>query len=138
MIPDSQRIVADFLRENGIRAAVKPPSSTKTSWVMVTEIAAPQMPGSPADAIVTFIMQLDCYAGEDVRGEIHGAPEANDLCRTVRDLLQALPQEEIADADVSAVRVTNQFPQRDEDYKPARDRWILDIAMTARSLEPAS
>lgn len=138
MIPDIQRVVGDFLRENGYRAVSRPPSNTKTAWILITEIATPQAANSSADEIVTSLVQLDCYAGEDVVGETHGTPEASGLCRAVRALLQTLPDQELDDAQVSAVRVTNQLQQRDTDFKVARDRWILDVSITARALEPAS
>lgn len=139
MIPDIQRVVADFLRDHGYRAVTKPPSSTQAAWVRVHEIAAPQAGGSTVDEIVTFEVQIDCYAGADAPNETHGQPEANDAARSVRELLlQQLVDDTTNGAQVSAVRISNQFPMADEAFKPARDRWILQASITARSLESGS
>ena len=106
VIPYAQKIVSDYLREHddvGGRVVSTPPDGDKrgTSWVMVTQLAAPQDPTSRHDHLVEFYFQIDCYAGAT-----GGLPEALTLGGDVRAAIVAMPDRRHDDAVVTATQIT--------------------------------
>lgn len=127
MIPDCEKIVSDYLRDSlGKRVVGKPPSSTVDAWIQVTQLAAIQ--NDPADHLVEFYLQFDCYAGAT-----GGQPEANLLARTVREFLIALNGTQ-ADAVISVVRIAGDVRLPDTSFDPARDRRILSAHAWAHTV----
>jgi hypothetical protein len=116
MVPDTERIVSDYLRTHAditalsTRIVGKTPDNKSTSWVRVTELSAPQV--NQPDHLIEAMIQFDCYAGAT-----GGQPEANTLARTVRAVLGTLPN--------AGVRILGGPRGVDTDLEPARDYKIL-------------
>lgn len=128
MIADIEKIVAGYLRdapELGSRVVGKTPSDLTDSWVRLTVINAPQDARSQADHLITFNLQLDCYAGSS-----GGQPEASLLARTVRELLIAIPGT-YEETVVSGARITSMARIPDTGLEPARERFILTATVWA-------
>lgn len=130
MIPYGQKLISDYLRGHaaiaalGSRVVSKVPESTGTAWIQVTQIAADDE-AEPIDHLIGFHMQLDCYAGAD-----GGLPEADLLARTVRAALHDMAGTH-AEGVVSGVRILGHSRVPDTDFKPARERLVLDVQMFA-------
>lgn len=125
MVPDAEKIVSDYLRENPAVAAIvgrrvvgKTPSSISEPWVRLTQIDDPSVDGHRSDHLIAFNLQLDCYAGAE-----GGQPEATNLSRAVREALRVMPSASL-DAVVTGVDAHHGFRSPDADYEPARERVI--------------
>jgi hypothetical protein len=135
MIPDSERIVSDFLREHPavaatgarIRGAHPDGKDMSKPWIRIVQLDATKDPRSRVEHLITFLMQLDCYAGDDTRGPSHpgGQPEANTIARTVRAALTDDLPGLRGDAVVSGVWITGDGRLPDTDLEPARERRVL-------------
>lgn len=141
-IPDGDRIVADHLRDaEGLRVVSTSPTDKTESWVRLNLINAVSVGPSRADHLFNFFMQADCYAGEDVAGEVHGLPEARALAKVVRAALVAMPDLDFDDAVVTAVPprqcMSRHLPDTDG-FEPARERYIVEAQVYMHSKEPGS
>lgn len=132
-----EKIVSDYLRTVdeiealGARVVGKPPSSTTSPWVMVTQIGDRNVTGTErVEHLERFLFQFDCYAGADkangVAREPSGQPEANLLRRTVRAALRAMRDAQLDDAVVPRVEIVgdSRVPDPDVD-EGARERFVL-------------
>jgi hypothetical protein len=135
--PRMQKLVADYLRAVepvadiiGRRVVAKTPDTTAEPWVRLTQLAAPQTPGSPVDYLVAYYFQLDCYAGKD-----GGEPEAETLQAAVCDALVAIADTEHDGAQVTAGRVESAHSRPDTDFTPARERFIVTATVHATGIE---
>jgi len=129
-IPNVEKITADYLRSvTDARIVAKTPDDTSTSWVRLQMLAAPDE--TDVEHLIQFMVQLDCYAGKDVKGETHGQPEAWELATTIREQLKAMRHTRLADTDDNLIAVCTQVKfvgmtrAPDADFKPARERFIL-------------
>lgn len=139
MIPYAQKVVSDFLRPRlAVRVVAHPPAEGDRDepWIQVTQLDAPQAPNDPADRLVEFYFQFDCYAGAD-----GGMPEAERISRTLRDHLHLMPGQHDAptvDDDavvVSCVTIIGASSQPDTDaFEPARDRFVVTASVYAHSV----
>lgn len=126
MIPAGAQIVGDYLRSHGAVAAItgevvsKTPDTTSQPWVRIHQLDAANARNLPVDHLITFFLQLDCYAGAD-----NDIDEAELLARTVRAALDDMPNFSHA-AVVSSVKFTGMPRLPDEDFEPARERYVLD------------
>lgn len=126
LIPDVEKITGKYLREHPAIVALdtrivgKPPDSRDTSWVQLVMLDASKEQISRPEHLISNLLQLDCYAGED-----GGQPEAVLLGRTVRAVLNAMPDAQHADAVCSSVRIVGMTRRPDTAIEPARDRVIL-------------
>jgi hypothetical protein len=131
LIPYGQKILSDYLRDEvATRVVSTPPDGDKrgTSWVMVTQLAAPQDPTSRHDHLVEFYFQIDCYAGAT-----GGLPEALTLGRTVRAALVTMPDFSHDDAVVTATRIRGDRSLPDTAMEPSRNRVILTASVWIHS-----
>lgn len=132
LIPDAEKLISDYLRDQGAVAAIvgrrvlgHSPASKDEPWVLVTQLSAPQDANSSADHLVAFFLQFDCYAGRD-----GGQPEANLLGRTVR---AALVVADKSIEEVSAARINGDARILDTELEPARDRRALTATVYAHA-----
>lgn len=133
MIPDGEKIVSDYLRDDervseivDRRIVGKTPEDTDAPWVRLTQIDAPST-GSPHH-LIEFYFQLDCYAGKE-----GGQPEAKALGAAVFDALAALDgaNHQADDAVVTACRPNLGLRRPDDDVgTPARERVISTAFVT--------
>lgn len=142
MIPDIEKITSDYLRAHpdvedlvGRRVVAYPPDEKRrsTPWVRITLLDAPSPPRSSTDHLIRFLVQFDCYAGEDRPGETHGQPEANLLARTVRAALLGMPAASHDGAVVTDVRFAGMIRLPDTNFEPARERVALTTEIYAHS-----
>lgn len=126
MIPAGAQIVGDYLRGHAAVAAItgeivsKTPDTTSRPWVRIHQLDATNAPKLPLDYLITYFVQLDCYAGAD-----NDVDEAELLVRTVREALDDMPNFSHA-AVVSSVKFSGLSRLPDEDFEPARERYVLD------------
>lgn len=124
---DAERIVADYLRGEGIRTVAVTPPNRDAPWVRLTELEAPQDPTSQVDHLVRHYFQLDCYAGAPT-ATTGGPREANELAGAVREALARLRGQHDG-ATVTATRVGGGPRDQDRDVEPARDRKIVTASV---------
>lgn len=135
MIPDGQKVISKYLREHpavaalGAKVVSKTPTDQSTEWVRVTELDAPQEPGSRADHLVAHFMQFDCYATE--KG---GLPEAATLARTVRAALVDIGDAQHEGAVITGARISGYGRFPDGELEPARERYIITATVWAHAL----
>lgn len=127
LVPYAQKLVSDYLRDHPAivaldgppRVVAKTPGDMSTAWVRVTRLDASQ--NDIADHLTTFLMQFDCYAGDE-----GGIPEATLLGRTVRAVLGDIASHDHSGAVFTGCRITGDASVPDTSVdEPARDRTIL-------------
>lgn len=128
---DAVAIVGDYLREHPLvselvadRVSHKSPDeeSRDEPWVRITQLDATNETGNrQVEHLVSYYLQIDCYAGADNR-----YAEAFDLVAGVRAALVAITQAELEGAVATDVGFASMPSQPDVDLKPARERQILD------------
>lgn len=131
MILDAVAIVGSYLRDAsavsaivGKRVSHKSPGEGDFDepWVRITQIDARNETGTrQVEHLVSYYLQIDCYAGADNR-----FAEASDLNAAVRAALVELPKAELDDAVATDVGFMSNPAPPDTDIKPARERFILD------------
>ena len=131
VIPDCEAIIIPYLYNHpdlvalDARVASQLPATFTRPWVKATQLNARNHPSSPAEHLITYSMQFDCYAGST-----GGQAEANLLSRTVRAVLHALPQATVSGAVVSRVTFTTHMRLPDDSFEPARERYVIDAEVT--------
>lgn len=133
-IADLERVVADYLRAEGVSRArsTKPDEDDRaTSWVRIIRLDAGD--GGEADHLIDGMLQLDCYAGED-----GGQREAEALGRQVRRLLKALKGTTQSGVVFGRVRFIGHARIPDDDIEPARERVILTALLVHHVLPEGS
>jgi hypothetical protein len=128
LTPDVEKITGEYLRNDaavialvGDRVGGKHPRSLSDPWVKIVQIGDTTVGNLPVHLIAANL-QFDCYGGED-EYTAHG--EASELARTLRDVLQAMPDDTHEDAVVSDVKFGPMSRVPDSSLEPARERFIL-------------
>lgn len=130
-ILDAEALVGAWLRDHedieaiGARVAGRTPDSTRLPWIRVTQLDATPIARSGQDYAIDYMLQLDCYAGEDAMRDFVGQAEASALARTARAVLKALEGTTADDVVVSRVMFTTHLRAPDTALEPARERYIL-------------
>ncbi len=132
MIADVEALViAELLATDAVTAIVGDristdhPDSHGEPWIKITQLDASADPSASFDRLVTYLIQLDCYAGAD-----GGSPEASALARTAREAIWAMSGQR-ADAVVSAAKAWGLTNIPDTGLEPARARYLLTASVTA-------
>lgn len=129
MIPSAEQVVGDYLREHagvaalGARIVGTTPRDTDQPWVRITLLGDPSV-DDPADHLVAGYLQLDCYAGRD-----GGQAEADMLRRTVRAALGDIATASHVDAVVTGATVGGTLRLPDQDFEPARERYVVSATV---------
>lgn len=132
-VVDMEKIASDYLRTRpavealSARVVGKTPSSTVDPWVRVTRLEATNDPSSKVEHLIAYLLQLDCYAGEE-----GGQPEANSLGRSVRAALVEMPGI-VGGAVVTSARIAGDIRLPDGDFEPARERVVLTARIHAHA-----
>lgn len=134
LIPNGEKVVADYLRTHSAvaplctRVTSKAPDNRDTAWIRYHQLNATKEPKSRPEWLITFLLQLDCYAGKT-----GGQPEASLLARTVRAALLDMPTATLADAVVSRVAIVSMPRLPDTAMEPARERFVITANVQMRS-----
>jgi hypothetical protein len=125
---NAEAIVGSYLREHADLKALKArvlgqtPSTTDKPWVRITQQDLRNVTGTrKAEHLVAYWLQLDCYAG--AKG---GQPEAQALNAAVRAALVAITDASLAGAVATDVEFLSNPRIADDDFEPARERFVLD------------
>jgi len=127
---DIEALLTSYLQnETGERIVGEIPSDTSEPWVKVALLDGRDQT-RPTDYLNNFLVQLDCYAGEN--GPT-GQGEAQSIASAVRGFLLAMPSEDFLDAVVTNVVVRGPRRIPDTEFKPARQRFILECEIDVHS-----
>lgn len=131
MIPDIEAIVTAYLKaQTGERVVGETPSNLAAPWIKLTQLDASNEQGSRPDHLILYMLQVECYAGEN-EGE-SGQSEARALSAEVRAALAEM--EGVHDgATVCAVRFAGHAHIPDTTTEPARQRYIITANITAHA-----
>ncbi len=139
-IPDIELLAGAWLRTHpdiqafDARVAGRTPSTHRKPWIRLTQLDADDDARSRVEHLIEYVLQLDCYAGEDATKAHTGQAEASALVRAARAVLKA--QEGVARDGVVISKVTFQGMSRipDTDFEPARERSILTATVRLHAL----
>lgn len=136
MIPDAEVLVGAYLRSHAditaleARVVTRTPETLAKPWIRYSQLDAGNEIGSTPEHLLSYLVQFDCYAGDEAMRSHLGQTEASDLARSVRAALHEMPDEEFAGAEVSNVRFLSMPHLPDQDFEPERERYILDAEIT--------
>lgn len=139
-IPDAEALVAGWLRDDvsieamDARVASETPKTMQRPWIRVTQLDATDDARSSIEHLLTFMVQLDCYAGE-IATTAHAAPaEASLLARRARAVLKDTCGQVLDGVVVSQVRFTGHLRLPDTTMEPARQRVIVTAEVTLHAI----
>jgi len=142
VIPDVEVLAGAWLREHpdiqafDARVAGRTPSpaAQRKPWIRLTQFDANDDEVASIEHLIDYLLQLDCYAGEDAMKAHTGQAEASALARAARAVLKA--QQGRARDGVVISKVTFQGMPRipDADFEPARERVILTATIRLHAL----
>ncbi len=135
--PDIEAIAIVYLKAHPSIAAIcngrvgsRTPRTTDEPWIVVTQIDDQPEGGSTPLHVITTRLQLDCYGGSNVE---FAQAQASLLARTARLAIMAPALNTLtASAVISKVSATAVRRLPDTTLEPARERYILDVSLTAR------
>jgi hypothetical protein len=136
LTPDIETVVQEYLASlpeveaiAGDRVVLKTPDDTDEPWVRVFQLEAPRAGKSPADYLIAYYLQLDCYSG--TAGEL---AQASLLMRTVRAALTEMHDHDHDGAVVTGSRIhrARRFPDRD--FTPPADRYMITATLWAHAV----
>lgn len=120
---DGPAIVTAYLKDQtGARVVGRTPNDISTSWVRVTQLDAAAEPNSRPGYLFRFDLQLDCFAGNALKG---AQVEASDLAWAVRNSLEGMKGRHGAGV-VTGVRFGAMPRIPDDSIEPARERVIVN------------
>lgn len=128
LIPDSERLVYDYLSAHGSVSALgtrfvgRTPRATGAPWVRITLLDARQA-ARPTDHLTDFLLQFDIYAGSQAQVVTH----ANTIRAALLDMQGGIHSGSV----VTDVRFAGMFRTPDTDFEPARERVILTASVFA-------
>lgn len=127
---DIEALLTTYLKtETGEKVTGETPASTSEPWVKVILLDAYDRT-RPVDRLNRFVVQLDCYAGTNGPA---GQGEAQEIASTVRAFLLAMPGEDFTGATVTNVNVRGPRRIPDVEFKPARQRYIVEADIDVHS-----
>lgn len=131
---DMEKIIGDVLRDSpeiialDARVAGQIPRTFTKPWVRVTQLDATNVSDSDdIEHLMSYLIQLDCYAGSDPQ---IGQAEASALARAVRGVLFSC-KDSVVDAVISTVTFRNHARIPDLSFDPPRERFVLDAEVFA-------
>ena len=131
LIPDAEQVIGGYLREHASLIALqanvagRTPSALAKPWVRLTQLDGQNAPGSSAEHLIGYLLQLDCYAGDEAMRDFAGQMQAWLLARSVRAALHELMGATRSGAVVAQVSFAGMARIPDSDFEPARERVIL-------------
>jgi hypothetical protein len=134
-IPDLEQIAGDFLRDHPdiqplARVSGTLPKSFASAWVKVTQLDARPETTFTTDHLISYLLQLDCYAGSEPEG---GQAQAATLARAVRAAIHQLAGQTLDGAAVGRVQITADARIPDTSFAPPRERRIVTVEIYAHA-----
>jgi hypothetical protein len=135
-----EALVADWLSEHpalaelGVRVAGEIPRSTTGPWIRVTLLSASDHPRIGRDILLEHVLQLECYAGSTAAAAKLAQREAWQVKARARAILKAIEGTARDGVSVPEVRFDGDARIPDTVLEPARERYILTVAIRARAL----
>lgn len=135
MIPAADALLATYLDEHAditaldARVAGATPLTLTRPWVRVTQLDASDDRVSGIEHLIDYLVQFDCYAGQEATTNHVAQSEASNLARTVRVLLKRLQGTTLSGAVISSVRFTGHLRAPDTTLEEARERYILTASI---------
>lgn len=126
LLPDAEALIGTYLRQHpdvqalGARVIGRTPKDTSEPWVRIQQFDNPAVGDSRTEHLIAWFGQFDCYAGK-----VGGQEEASLLTRTVRGALAVMHEASHDGAVVTGVRFVSCPRIPDEDFEPARERYLL-------------
>lgn len=139
-LPNIEAIVCDWLRGHpdiatlGPNVAGRTPATTTQPWIRVTLIDASDSPLSSLEYLVQYTLQCDCFAGKTSTDDHRGQAEAYVLKSMARAVLKAMQGETLGGATITNVSFVGDTRVPDETMAPARERYILSVAVWAHGV----
>lgn len=134
-ILDLEQITGTYLRAHpdivalDARVAGQLPKTFTKPWVRVTQIDALNATDNlRAEHLVSYLMQLDCYAGAETD---NAQSQASTLGRTVRGVLVDMQDQTLDGAVITGCAVRNDARLPDLDFDPPRERRVLTMEIWA-------
>lgn len=133
LIPDLEDVVGDHLRNHpdivALDAKVVGTSlgASTAPWVRVSILDAPRI--GPIDHLVDTYMQFDCFSGTNVAKSLGAQAQVNLLARTVRAVLNDLPNTDFDDVVVTGVNVNRGPRMADDTVEPAREHIPVTVSI---------
>lgn len=128
VIPDAEVLVGAWLRTHpditalDARVAPRTPDSTSKPWIRVTVIDDGDRIGG-LDHLIEYMVQLDCYAGNEAMAAHTAQAEVSLLYRTARAVLRSKQGTQTDGVVVTSVECRGtRVP--DTSVEPARERFI--------------
>lgn len=140
LLPEMEVLLAGWLREHAAlvaldaRVAIRRPSTMSRPWIYVQQLNATDYPRARREHLVTYLFQLDVYAGQDAITDHTGWQTAKTVSRTTRGVLHSLRGTTQDDIAVSGVRFVDDRPLEDTDFEPPMERYVLTVELTAHAL----
>jgi hypothetical protein len=140
-LPNIEALIGSWLREHDdlialdVNVGPRTPSATTRPWIRVTLINVADYARKTLEYLVTYTLQLDCYAGSVAQTAQTGQREAHGVKATARAVLKAVEGTTADGVYVSKVRFPGDFRSPDVDVgEPARERYILTVEVTAHAV----
>jgi hypothetical protein len=140
LIADAGALVGNWLRDHddiaalGTRVASSTPKSMELPWIRVTQLDATDDARGKVEHLITYPLQLDCYAGKAAMDDYAGQAEASLVARTARAVLIAMRGTTADGYAISSVHVTGPLRDLDTAIEPARERAILTVTIKLHAL----
>lgn len=138
-IVDLERVTGDFLRDHAdiaafdARVSGQLPRSFTRPWIKVAQLDAKDAAstfGPKPEHLVSYLLQLDCYAGSDPN---NAQAEASALARAARAALHTLPNQTLSGVTVANVIVVSHVHLPDMVFDPPRERYVLTVELHAHA-----
>ena len=136
LIPDLEALAGNVLRNHDAiigldaRVAGRIPKSFTKPWIRVTQLDALKEPNSPIDHLISYLVQIDVWAGSETD---HGQAEASLLARTARAVLMGLRGQVIDGVVIARVETRSMARIPDLDFDPPRERYLLSVEIWAHA-----
>lgn len=135
-----EALVGEWLREHpdvqtlGAHVGGRTPDNAMRPWVRVTLLAATDHPRVHREYLLEYTLQIECYAGKTATDDHAGQAEAWALRTAARQILHSVEGQALDGVVVTQVRFSGDARLPDTTMEPARERYVLTVAIRAHAL----
>lgn len=140
LTPNIEALIGGWLRTNpaitllAAHVGGRTPDNAMRPWIRVTLLAARDNSTAKREHLIEYTVQLDCFAGKTAMDAYSGQAEAWALKANARAILAAIEGQAIDGIVVSEVRFTGDARLPDTTMEPARERYVLTVAVRAHAV----